>query len=112
MSLCFVYKAQETIDNKIEGGAKVYEITIKQTFQKAFPAGQEYQRIKGDAKDGWEEGSDEYGYVSKPAYSKEVTETIYTQTIGNMRLIDVIAAFNGCEVAETETDEKPEETKP
>ena len=87
----------------------MYEITIKRTFQKEFPTSKEYQRIKGDACKGTiEDGDDEYGYVNKPAYSKEVTETIYTQTIDNIRLIDVIAAFNSCEI----TDERLEDVKP
>ena len=79
-------------------GTKVYKITIERTFEKAFPASTEYQRIKGNPGDGWKEGSDEYAYVPKPAYCKEVTETVFCQSVADLDMKKVVAACNGCEL--------------
>jgi len=83
----------------------VYKITIERTFEKAFPASTEYQRVAGQP---GESADSNFAYVPKPAYCKEVTEQVFCQTVPDLNMKKIVAACNGCELVV----KKKKEVKP
>lgn len=70
----------------------MYEITIKKTEVTTATEAQSFQKI---ADTGGEDGGAKYGYVTKPPHEKDVTTTVFSQTMDNLNIIDVVAAVNG-----------------
>jgi hypothetical protein len=70
----------------------MYEISIKETAVRTIPDSTTFSKI---ADTGGDDGGTKYGYVTKPAHKKEVTTTIFTQTVDTINLLNVVAAING-----------------
>lgn len=70
----------------------MYEITIKSTKITTVLEAQSFQQI---ADTGGEDGGVKYGYVTKPPHEKEVTTTVFSQTVEALNILEVVAAING-----------------
>ena len=76
---------------------KRYTITITSTEVETTLTDREWRVVgKEDADDGADPNADRYGYTPQVENQKEVTRTLFQQTLGGkLNLMAVIKAFNG-----------------
>ena len=69
-----------------------YIVTVTRRRYEKKPPGTSYENLhkRNDSGDG-----DEWGYISTPEKIEMVTTTIFTQTVANINLLDVVAAVIG-----------------
>lgn len=70
----------------------MYEIIIKKTSMKLKPESKNYQKVSDT---GGSDNGPKYDYVTKPAHEALTTETIYSQTVDELKILDVVMAING-----------------
>ena len=68
-----------------------YEITIRKTEVETAPESQTFNKISDT---GGEDGGIKYGYVSRLPCKKEVTNTIFSQVVKELNLLDIVKAIN------------------
>lgn len=71
-----------------------YQVTIKTTQKELQPESQSYKNLYKKS----DKGEDDWGYVTKPAYTKIVTKTVFEQTIEEIDILKVIAALNNIDL--------------
>ena len=69
----------------------MYEVIIKKTSLQTVPESQAFNKISDT---GGDDNGPNYGYVIKPAHEKEVTTTIFTQTVEEINILDIVEAVN------------------
>lgn len=68
----------------------MYEIIIKRKQTITKPVSQSYEIIGKE-----EDGSNKYGYVTKPSYEVDEWVEVFKQQNPECNILDVVAAFNG-----------------
>jgi hypothetical protein len=70
----------------------MYEVTIKKTVKTEMPASKSYERI---ADTGGEDNGPKYGYIDKPAYTKDEDIVVFQQMLETLDILATLAALNG-----------------